>query len=205
MDNEKEPRGDENAREKPLSRGRLLAKLFFSTLYISAFTFGGGYVIVTLLKKKFVDKYKWIDEDEMLDLVAIAQSAPGAIAVNGAVVTGYKLAGLTGAAVAAVATVLPPLVIIAVISVIYDAFRQNTVIAAMLEGMQAGVGAVIASVVYDMALDIFKQKSAPSVVIMAAAFAASCFFEVNTVYIILACAAIGVAVALIKRKRGGKK
>lgn len=205
MDNKKEPRGNENAREKPLSRGGLLAKLFFSTLYISAFTFGGGYVIVTLLKKKFVDKYKWIDEDEILDLVAIAQSAPGAIAVNGAVVTGYKLAGLTGAAVAAVATVLPPLVIIAVISVIYDAFRQNTVIAAMLEGMQAGVGAVIASVVYDMALDIFKQKSALSVVIMAAAFAASCFFEVNTVYIILACAAIGVVSALIKRKRGGKK
>lgn len=70
--------------------------LFFSTLYLSAFTFGGGYVIVSLMKKKFVDEYHWIEEDEMLDLIAIAQSAPGAIAVNGAIVVGYKLAGLPG-------------------------------------------------------------------------------------------------------------
>ena len=75
------------------SKGRILRKLFFSTLYLSAFTFGGGYVIVTLMKKKFVDSLHWIDEEEMLDLTAIAQSAPGAIAVNGAIVVGYKLAG----------------------------------------------------------------------------------------------------------------
>ena len=77
----------------------VLLKIFISTLYLSAFTFGGGYIIVTLMKKKFVDEYHWIDEDEMLDLVAIAQSAPGAIAVNGAIVVGYKLAGLIGAGV----------------------------------------------------------------------------------------------------------
>ena len=89
---------------------QVLRRLFFSTLYLSAFTFGGGYVIVTLLKKKFVDECHWIEEDEMLDLVAIAQSAPGAIAVNGAIVVGYKLAGMLGAAVAIVATILPPFV-----------------------------------------------------------------------------------------------
>ena len=69
-----------------------LWKLFLSTFYLSAFTFGGGYVIVTLLKNKFVDELHWIDEKEMLDLVAIAQSSPGAIAINGAIVVGYKLA-----------------------------------------------------------------------------------------------------------------
>ena len=74
-----------------------IRKVFFSTLYLSTFTFGGGYVIVTLMKKKFVDELHWIDEEEMLDLVAIAQSAPGAIAVNGAIVVGYKLAGIAGA------------------------------------------------------------------------------------------------------------
>ena len=67
---------------------RILGKLFWSTLYLSAFTFGGGYVIVTLMKKKFVDEYGWIEENEMLDLIAIAQSSPGAIAVNGAIVVG---------------------------------------------------------------------------------------------------------------------
>ena len=95
----------------------VLTRLFFSTLYLSAFTFGGGYVIVTLLKKKFVDEYHWIGEDEMLDLVAIAQSAPGAIAVNGAIVVGYKLAGMLGAVGAIVAPIIPPFLILSVISV----------------------------------------------------------------------------------------
>ena len=93
---------------KGASKGQSLKKLFLSTLYLSAFTFGGGYVIVTLMKTKFVDQYHWIDEEEMLDLVAIAQSCPGAIAVNGAIVVGYKLAGLTGVLCSVVATVIPP-------------------------------------------------------------------------------------------------
>lgn len=84
------------SREEKESQGKILWKIFLSTLYLSAFTFGGGYVIVTLMKKKFVDEYHWIGEDEMLDLVAIAQSSPGAIAVNGAIVVGYKLAGIRG-------------------------------------------------------------------------------------------------------------
>ena len=75
------------------SKSKVLQKLFLSTLYLSAFTFGGGYVIVTLMKKKFVDEYHWIEENEMLDLVAIAQSSPGPIAVNGGIVVGDKLAG----------------------------------------------------------------------------------------------------------------
>lgn len=95
---------------------KILVKLFFSTLYLSAFTFGGGYVIVTLMKQKFVDELHWIQEDEMLDLIAIAQSAPGAIAVNGAIVVGFKLAGVLGAVTAIIATIIPPFLIITVIS-----------------------------------------------------------------------------------------
>ena len=121
------------------NKKEILLKLFLSTLYLSAFTFGGGYVIVTLMKKKFVDEYHWIEEKEMLDLIAIAQSSPGAIAVNGAIVVGYKLAGITGAVTAIVATILPPLVIISLISGIYNAFRENVIISQLLTGMQAGV------------------------------------------------------------------
>ena len=101
------------------NKKEVLLKLFVSTLYLSAFTFGGGYVIVTLMKKKFVDEYHWIEEDEMLDLVAIAQSSPGAIAVNGAIVVGYKLAGVAGALVAIVGTVIPPFLIISAVSVLH--------------------------------------------------------------------------------------
>ncbi len=180
---------------------QVLRRLFFSTLYLSAFTFGGGYVIVTLLKKKFVDECHWIEEDEMLDLVAIAQSAPGAIAVNGAIVVGYKLAGMLGAAVAIVATIIPPFVIISVISVFYEAFRDNFLVSQMLTGMQAGVGAVIASVVWQMGADVVRSKSAASVLIMAVAFAATCFFGVNVVLVILAAAGVGVVRTLLAQRQ----
>ena len=180
---------------------QVLRRLFFSTLYLSAFTFGGGYVIVTLLKKKFVDECHWIEEDEMLDLVAIAQSAPGAIAVNGAIVVGYKLAGMPGAAVAIVATIIPPFVIISAISVFYEAFRDNFLVSQMLAGMQAGVGAVIASVVWQMGADVVRSKSVASVLIMAAAFAATCFFGVNVVLVILAAAGVGVVRTLLAQRQ----
>ena len=155
---------------------KILRKIFLSTLYLSTFTFGGGYVIVTLMKKKFVDQYHWIKEEEMLDLVAIAQSAPGAIAVNGAIVVGYELAGLRGAAVAILGTILPPFAIIALLSVCYHAFRTNYLIGQMLEGMQAGVAAVIATVTYEMGLGIVTERDKLSIVIMLGAFVASCVF-----------------------------
>ena len=103
-----------------------LIQLFVSTLYLSAFTFGGGYVIVTLMKKKFVDTLHWIDQDEMLDLVAIAQSSPGAIAVNGAIVVGYKIAGIPGLLVSILGTVIPPFIIISAISVFYEIFQSTS-------------------------------------------------------------------------------
>ena len=181
-------------------RKKVLWQLFFSTLYLSAFTFGGGYVIVTLMKDKFVDELHWIEEEEMLDLVAIAQSSPGAIAVNGAIVIGYKLAGFAGVFVAVIGTVIPPFVIIAMLSVCYSAFRSNFFVSQMLEGMQAGVGAVIASVSYEMGAGIVKAKRGMNVVIMVGAFIASCIFEINVVYIVIVCGLIGVIRTVIGRK-----
>ena len=179
---------------------KLLRKLFFATLYLSSFTFGGGYVIVTLMKKQFVDELHWIDEEEMLDLVAIAQSSPGAIAVNGAIVVGYKLAGIAGVLTAILGTVIPPFLIIAAVSVCYQAFRSNQLVAWMLEGMQSGVGAVIASVTFEMASGIVKERNIMSLVIMAAAFAASVIWQINTVYIILSCGLLGIVITFSKRR-----
>ena len=119
-----------------MKKKKKLLRLFIETFYLSAFTFGGGYMIVSLMKKKFVNEYHWIEEDEMLDLVAIAQSAPGAIAVNGAIVVGYKLAGISGVIVSVFGAVLPPFLIISVVSVFYEIFRDNRIVAAMLSGMQ---------------------------------------------------------------------
>ena len=186
-----------------MKKKSVLWTLFFSTLYLSAFTFGGGYVIVSLMKKKCVDEYHWIEEDEMLDLIAIAQSAPGAIAVNGAIVVGYKLAGISGALVAIIATILPPFLILTVLSFLYERFRSNLLLSQLLAGMQAGVGAVIASVVWDMGADIARQKSVSSMLIMAAAFVLSCVCKVNVVYIVLGCIALGTARTLLGRRKAG--
>ena len=168
------------------NKREVLVKLFLSTLYLSAFTFGGGYVIITLMKKKFVDDYHWIEENEMLDLVAIAQSAPGPIAVNGAIVVGYKLAGLTGTLIAIIGTIIPPFVIISLISAFYHAFRDNYLVSQMLEGMQAGVGAVIASVTYEMGCGIIKKKDNVATIVMIAAFIAACVLGINVIYIVIA-------------------
>ena len=183
------------------SKKEVLLKVFISTLYLSAFTFGGGYVIVTLMKKKFVDEYHWIEENEMLDLIAIAQSSPGAIAVNGAIVVGYKLAGMAGAATAIIATIIPPFVIISLISVFYNAFRDNFIVSQILEGMQAGVGAVIAAVVYEMARGIVHGRNWISIGIMAASFLAACVFGTPVTVIVLVCIAVGIARTFLEKRR----
>lgn len=183
------------------NKRKVLLKLFISTLYLSAFTFGGGYVIVTLMKKKFVDEYHWIEEEEMLDLVAIAQSSPGAIAVNGAIVVGYKLAGIPGVLVSILGTVIPPFVIILAVSVFYAAFAGNVYIQKLLDGMQCGVSAVIASVVYDMGRGIVSSKNTGSILILVMAFIVTYFLDVNVVFVVLACMAIGAIRTFFKTRR----
>ena len=185
---------------------RLLAfyrKLFTSTFYLSAFTFGGGYVIIPLMRKKFVEQFHWIEEEEMLDLTAIAQSAPGAIAVNASILIGYRLAGFVGAMVTVAGTVLPPLIILSVISLAYVAFQNSLIVALVLRGMQAGVAAVIADVVISMGWDILKKKKILPIFIMFASFLASVVFDVNVILIILVCAVIGL-LATLHDERNGK-
>ena len=182
-------------------KGAILRKLFFSTFYLSAFTFGGGYVIVTLLKDRFVDKLHWIDEEEMLDLVAIAQSSPGAIAVNGSIVVGYKLAGISGVFCSVLGAILPPMMILSLVSLFYDAFRSNPVVSSMLKGMTAGVGAVITSVVYDMGKKVVKEKDLLNLAVMAGSFAASYWFKVNVALIILVVALFGGVRTVLGERR----
>ena len=180
-----------------------LLKLFCATFTLSAFTFGGGYVIITLMKDRFVDNYRWLEESEMLDMVSIAQSAPGPIAVNGSIITGYKLRGLLGALAATLGTVLPPFLIICVVSIFYDAFADNFIVSELLEGMQAGVGAVIASVVYDMAAGVIKGRSPFADLIMVVAFIATCVFGISVVDIVIVCIILGIIRTLLLKKKEG--
>jgi chromate transporter len=175
-------------------------KLFISTFQLSAFTFGGGYVIVPLMRKKFVDKYKWIEETEMLDLVAISQSSPGAIAVNASILIGYRLSGIPGAFITVLGTVLPPLVILSVISLFYVAFKQSTVMNFILKGMNAGVAAVVADVTVTMGKNILDEKSVFSTLVMFLSFAAVFFLNIDVKIIILAGGVLGLAYAFYIRR-----
>lgn len=177
-------------------------KLFKSTFFLSAFTFGGGYVIVPLMKKKFVDELGWLEEEEMLNMAAIAQSSPGAMAVNASILAGWRLMGLSGALVAILGTILPPFIILSVISLFYSAFRNNAAVSAVLKGMMAGVCAVIFDVVITMGGKIIKTKKWLPILIMAGAFAAYYFLHVNIVYIIMFCGTLGALVSLHDKQTG---
>lgn len=181
-----------------------LFKLFFSMLYISAFTFGGGFVIITFMKRKFVDELEWIDEQEMLDLTALAQSSPGAIAVNAAILVGWRVGGFAGMVTAVIGTVLPPITILSVISLFYAAFAANPYVALVLKGMQSGVAAVILDVVWGLGANVVKTKSPIHLVVMAAAFVATFVYGINVIYIILVAALLGVVLAMVRKQKGGQ-
>ena len=166
-------------------------RLFLNTLTLSAFTFGGGYVIITLMKKRFIDQEHWLTENDMLDLTAIAQSAPGAIAVNASILVGYKLAGWRGAAVALLGTILPPLVILSLAALVYTQLITNVWVVWILKGMQIGVAAVIADVVVTMVHHVLSHRKALQIVLMILSFGVAVLLEVNVMVIILASGVIG--------------
>lgn len=183
------------------SKKKILIKLFLSTLYISAFTFGGGFVIVTFMKRKFVDELHWIEENEMLDFTALAQSSPGAIAVNAAILVGWKVGGFAGMLAAVLGTIIPPMLILTIISFFYAAFAANTYVALILKGMQAGVAAVILDVVFDLGSKIFKLHKPIYLIIMVCAFLATFVFHINVIYIILVSALVGIILEVFHRRK----
>lgn len=166
--------------------------LFLSTFQLSAFTIGSGFIIVSLMRKKFVEQLHWIDEQEMLDLTAIAQSSPGAIVVNAAFLIGYRTASYIGAFLAVLGTILPPLIVITGISFFYDAFRSVEIISVALSSMQVGVAAIICDVVFTMGKSTFQDKRRLPIFIFIGSFLASEFFSINAIVIILICGLIGI-------------
>lgn len=167
--------------------------LFKSTFLISAFTVGGGFVIIPLLKGKYVDEYHWISDKDTLDMVAIAQSMPGVIAVNSAVILGYRMAGVLGTLVALVATVLPCLITLSIISYCYDFFIQNLCIKMILRGMQCGATALIVNVGIDLLIKQGKKKLLLPLAIIVATFIANLCFDVNIMALIVIDGIIGFA------------
>lgn len=197
---------DAAKKKAPLATGaQIYWKLFTITLQLSASTFGGGFVIIGMMKKKFVEQLGWLTDEEMLDMTAIAQSSPGALGVNIAIIVGYRLKKFWGALVCTVGAILPPLVIISIISVFYRQFRDNTYISIALQVMRAGVAAVICDVVLDLGGNLLKTKSVLWIAMMCVAFVATCFFDVSAPLIILVCGAVGLIKVLLEGRKEEKR
>lgn len=189
--------------QKQKPDARTLWILFKTCFIISACTFGGGLVIISMLQKKFVEELGWIDQDEVMDMVAIAQSCPGVMAVNTSIIIGYRIGGVFGALLTALGTVTPPMIILTIVSVCYVQFRSNYVIALLLKGMQAGVVAVMINVTVTMCRNVLKEKKPVPLLLLVGASVAAVLFQVDIIVIILVCAVIGGYCSLTQSRHSG--
>lgn len=191
----------------PAQEAKSLGTLFFTFFKIGLFTFGGGYAMIALLEEEFIQRRKWLDKDEFLDMAAIAESTPGPVAINSATYLGYKLAGVPGAATATVAVCLPSFLIIYAISMFFEQFTQLTVIANAFKGIQVCVIYLIFSAGVRMLKALDKSPFATGVlaaVMLVMVGLSLAGVSVSSILLILLSGAAGVAAWLIGRRKEGK-
>lgn len=191
----------------PAQEAKNLGTLFFTFFKIGLFTFGGGYAMIALLEEEFIQRRKWLDKDEFLDMTAIAESTPGPVAINSATYLGYKLAGVPGAAASTVAVCLPSFLIIYAISLFFEQFTQLTVIANAFKGIQVCVIYLIFSAGVRMLKALDKSPFATGVlaaVMLVMVGLSLAGVSVSSILLILLSGAAGVAAWLIGRRKEGK-
>lgn len=191
----------------PAQEAKSLGTLFFTFFKIGLFTFGGGYAMIALLEEEFIQRRKWLDKDEFLDMTAIAESTPGPVAINSATYLGYKLAKVPGAATAPVAVCLPSFLIIYAISLFFEQFTQLTVIANAFKGIQVCVIYLIFSAGVRMLKALDKSPFATGVlaaVMLVMVGLSLAGVSVSSILLILLSGAAGVAAWLIGRRKEGK-
>lgn len=167
-------------------------KLFTSMLFLSGFTFGGGYVIIPLMRKRFVEELGWLSEEEILDMTAFARSSPGAVTVNVAVQVGSKIAGAAGALSGVLGTILPPLAILSLISLCYGAFSSSAVVAALLYGLRLAVAVVVAESVAAMGMEILRCGVWQRQAVMGVVFLLSLTGGIQTIWLLAGSAVLGL-------------
>lgn len=191
----------------PAQEAKNLGTLFFTFFKIGLFTFGGGYAMIALLEEEFIQRRKWLDKDEFLDMTAIAESTPGPVAINSATYLGYKLAKVPGAATATVAVCLPSFLIIYAISLFFEQFTQLTVIANAFKGIQVCVIYLIFSAGVRMLKALDKSPFTTGVlaaVMLVMVGLSLAGVSVSSILLILLSGAAGVAAWLISRRKEGK-
>lgn len=199
------------SRREALEKMKKLWTLFFTMLKIGAFTFGGGYAMIALLQRELTERHGWLTDEEFLDLVAIAESTPGPIAINSSTYVGYRVAGVAGAAFATLGMCLPSFVIIFAISLFFDAFLSLQVVSMAFAGIRACVCYLILSAGIKMIRALPKKKVFPVILLTLTVagmlFCTAFAVSFSTIYYILIGAAAGLCVwgvGQIRRKEGGK-
>jgi len=188
---------------KPEVNLKFYLKLFWATFLLSLFTFGGGFVIISLMRKKMVVTLNWINDEEMMDFVTIAQSCPGPIALNGSLMVGYHLANIPGALIAGLGTVLPPMIILSLVSLGYEAVKSNLWIAAAFHGMRPVVAAIVLQVTWALLKPVLGRKKIIPIIMFLLAFVALYFCKVNIMLVMVICVAVAVIVSLVGLKKAG--
>lgn len=181
------------------SKAKRILQLFLVFLKIGAFTFGGGYAMIPIIQKEIVESKKWITDDDILEIIAIAESTPGPIAINSATFVGYRVAGFFGAFFATLGVVLPSFVVILIISFVLREFQDIPAVQYAFNGIRAGVLALLIKALVSM------YKKAPKglvgYIVMAASFIITAFFDINVLFVIIGCAVFGLVTSLIAKRR----
>ena len=183
-------------------KSKRIWQLFLTFLKIGGFTFGGGYAMIPLIQKEAVENKKWVTDDDILEIIAIAESTPGPIAINSATFVGYRTAGVLGAMCATLGVVLPSFVIILAISYVLQEFQQIKAVQYAFNGIRAGVLALLFKALWTM----YKKspKGVVSYVVMAGAFLATAFLKVNVIFVVIGCAIFGLVTSLMMNRRAAK-
>lgn len=176
--------------------------LFCTFFKIGAFTFGGGYAMIPMIQKETVEKKGWISDEDILEIIAIAESTPGPIAINSATFVGYRTAGFWGAFCATLGVVLPSFVIILAISYVLREFQQLKVVQYAFNGIRAGVLALLFKALWSMYQKT--PKNWMSYAVMAGAFVLTAFLQVDVLIVIVGCAVFGLVTSLLAKKEAEK-
>ncbi len=186
-----------------MAKPHQLWQLFITMFKVGALTFGGGYAMVPLFKDEFVRKREWITEEDMVNMIALSQTVPGALAINCGILIGYRLKKLRGALVAITGIVLPSLIVLTVVTYLYQAVVTNPVVAGALRGIRAAVVALLISAFLSFMKPFYKDGLA--VAAFAAAFLLSLVFDINSIYIILGGIVFGIIAGLWRIKKPSQK
>jgi len=178
----------------------LCLKLFITFFKIGAFTFGGGYAMIPLIQRETVETNKWISDEDILEVIAIAESTPGPIAINSATFVGFKVCGFWGSFFATLGVVLPSFIIILAISFVLAEFQDIKAVKYAFNGIRAGVLALLVKAIITMFKKV--KKNIAAYIVMILSFVLAAFTDINVIFVIIGCALFGIATSLLAKKEG---